>query len=40
VPVTPPPLPHTGTPAVPLLWIGLVLVFSGLGLTVGRPRRV
>jgi LPXTG-motif cell wall-anchored protein len=38
VPVTPPNLPHTGSSPLPLVWAGLVLLLTGLGLTVHRPR--
>ena len=37
VPPTP-PLPHTGSSPLPLMWFGLVLILSGMGLTVRRPR--
>src|SRR5439155_292779 len=35
---TTPPLPHTGTSPLPLVWFGLVLILTGMGLTVRRPR--
>jgi LPXTG-motif cell wall-anchored protein len=40
VPVAPPNLPHTGSSPFGLLGLGVVLILTGLGLTVGRPRRV
>jgi LPXTG-motif cell wall-anchored protein len=40
VPVTPPPnLPHTGSSPFGLVWLGVVLILAGLGLTVRVPRR-
>jgi LPXTG-motif cell wall-anchored protein len=35
---TTPSLPHTGSSPLPLMWFGLVLILSGMGLTVRRPR--
>jgi LPXTG-motif cell wall-anchored protein len=40
VPVTPPNLPHTGSSSYGLLGLGVVLIMSGLALTLSRPRRV
>jgi LPXTG-motif cell wall-anchored protein len=39
IPVTPPNLPRTGSSPYSLLGLGVVLILTGLGLTVSRPRR-